>query len=143
MKDNGKIIKETEEENNCGKMGPYIRVIGKIIWLTAMAALFMQMETSIQASGRTIEQTEKELTCRVVEPSMLEIGKMINKMEMESNLGLTKLFIKDSTKMEKNTEKESLCGLMIAHIKVTFLKIIFTERVDTNGKTEEYLQVIG
>lgn len=31
MKDNGKIIKETEEENNNGKMVLYMKDIGRII----------------------------------------------------------------------------------------------------------------
>jgi hypothetical protein len=64
---------------------------------------------------------------------------MINKMEKDNNLGLIKQFIKVNTKMEKNMEKENLCGLMIAHTKENFFKIIFMAKVDTNGKMEEYI----
>ena len=101
MKANGKTIKEMGKEDNYGKMGLYMRAIGKITSLTAMVALFTQMGTFTLVNGNKIEPTERELTYQAVEPNIMDIGKMISKMETESNLGLIKQFIKDSTKMEK------------------------------------------
>jgi hypothetical protein len=138
MKANGKTIKEMGKEDNYGKMGLYMKAIGKITSLTAMVALFTQMGTFTLVNGNKIEPTERELTYQAVEPNIMDIGKMISKMETESNLGLIKQFIKDSTKMEKNTEKESLYGRMIALMKETSFKIIFMAKVDTSGKMEEY-----
>jgi hypothetical protein len=126
MKANGKTIKEMGKEDNYGKMGLYMKAIGKITSLTAMVALFTQMGTFTLVNGNKIEPTERELTYQAVEPNIMDIGKMISKME------------KDSTKMEKNTEKESLYGRMIALMKETSFKIIFMAKVDTSGKMEEY-----
>ena len=47
MRDNGKIMKEMEEEFSSGKMVQSIKVIGKIMLLLNMVDLYMLMEMSI------------------------------------------------------------------------------------------------
>jgi hypothetical protein len=47
IKDNGKIMKEPEEECNSGEMVPFMRDIGGKMWRMDMEDLFMLMETSI------------------------------------------------------------------------------------------------
>lgn len=44
---NGRITREMGEEFSNGRTGPYIKDIGRIMWLTAMVDLYMLMETSI------------------------------------------------------------------------------------------------
>jgi hypothetical protein len=58
MKDSGKILKEMEWENNYGKMDPYMRAIGKIIWLTDMDVSSMPMEMSTKVNGGKIKPME-------------------------------------------------------------------------------------
>ena len=51
MKDNGRITKETEGENNFGEMVVSMRVTGKIILLTVTEDYFTAMVIYTSANG--------------------------------------------------------------------------------------------
>jgi hypothetical protein len=59
MRDNGRIMKETEEESNSGEMDQYTKGIGKTTLPMGMDGLFMQTETSMLGNGLMIEPLEK------------------------------------------------------------------------------------
>jgi hypothetical protein len=63
MRDNGKIMKETEEEFNNGKMAPSTKVIGRKMSHLDMVDLSMLTEMSILGSGLMIEPQEKVFFC--------------------------------------------------------------------------------
>lgn len=70
MKDNGKTIKEMEEESNSGRMVVFIKVIGKIILPMVMEDSFILMEMYTLDNGLAIKPMEKELIFLNVEPDM-------------------------------------------------------------------------
>jgi hypothetical protein len=90
-----------------------------------------------------IKLMAKESIFHILGQNMKGNGLTINKMVKVKNIGLMKQFILDNIRMGKNMEKENLCGPMIAHIKVTFLKIISMEMENINGKMDVYIKVNG
>jgi len=70
MRDNGKTIKEMEEESNSGRMVVFIKVIGKIILPMVMEDSFILMEMYTLDNGLAIKPMEKELIFLNVEPDM-------------------------------------------------------------------------
>lgn len=86
---------------------------------------------------------EKELMSLIVGLNTKDNGQMTNKMEKDKKVGQIRLYIQVNIKMVKNMVKESLCGLMIAPMRVNFLKTIFMVTEDINGKMDEFIQANG
>ena len=66
-----------------------------------------------------------------------EIGRMINKMVKEKKFGQIKRLMKATIYKEKNTVKEYLNGLMDQNIKENFIRIIFMDLENINGRMAE------
>lgn len=63
MRDNGRIMRETEEAFSSGGTALFTKDTGKIMLHTVMGDLFMQMETSMLGNGLMIEPLEKVKIC--------------------------------------------------------------------------------
>lgn len=75
--------------------------------------------------------------------SILANGKMINRKAMAKKNGKMVPTIGETTDQAKNKEREYLYGAMIAHMKVSFLKITYMAKVSICGKMVECTMANG
>jgi len=118
-----------------GSMVLFMKVTGKMIKLTEEDASFTQMEMFITVSGRMTRLMVTDATITLMVLSMRENGLKISNMVMERRSGQIMLAMKVNTKTAKSTAKDSFCGQMDRRIQVTFLRIIFTVKEFTRGRT--------
>lgn len=78
-----------------------------------------------------------------MELDILDHGSKINNMDKESKLGPIMLIMKDHMTWVKNTVMENSIGLTDLYMMVNSKKIIFTEKVFTNGLMEENTMETG
>ena len=71
------------------------------------------------------------------------IGRTTDNMDMELRHGQIMLGTRATTNTVKNTILAPLNGLTVLHISVSFIKIIFTEKAFTLGRTRENMRVTG
>ena len=69
--------------------------------------------------------------------------RIIFNMEMELKHGLMVLFMRVNMTMARNMEKASSYGLIRIHMTANSMKMIFMDKVDIHGQTEEYTRVVG
>ena len=92
--DSGRREKDAEWEDKSGKMEPFMRVIGLMIWLMDKGDSSKLEETSIRENGLMIKPKEKEFTSIRMVLHTLENGIMINNMAMDMKNGLMELNMK-------------------------------------------------
>ena len=86
---------------------------------------------------------EKVHIYRLAEQDMKDFGKTINKRVKAKNHGLMEQLIEGHTKKEKSMETEFFTGEMTVRMREVFMKIKFTEKVNTYGRMEECMMEIG
>ena len=89
--DSGRREKDAEWEGKSGKMEPFTKAIGLMIWQTDRVDLFSQEETYTKDSGSTIKLKVREFISIKMEHHILENGIMTNNMAMVTKNGQTVL----------------------------------------------------
>ena len=118
-KANGKIVRGMVKESRYGLMVLVTKENGLIIKLTDEGFSSMSMGMFLKVNGLVIKLMVMESIITQMAVSMRVIGLMIFKTVKVKKPGKTNQHMKDSIKKVKNMEKEYIFGLMAQSILVT------------------------
>jgi hypothetical protein len=114
---------EMGRENKYGKILHYMKDIGKMIKLTEEEDSFMQQEMFMRVNGRMIRPMVMEYIQELMDQLILVTGLRISSMDMVFRSGRITLPMKENIFKGLNMELANLYGLMEQSMKAILKKI--------------------